>query len=135
MFKVKGVNVQIGELAKRVGMTTQTIRFYEQRGLLGVSTSQRSASNYRVYGSEAVARLQTIAAAKTLGFTLKQILSLARLWESGQLGARARVQVLQEKLEELNAKRNALDQLEKVIHQKLERLEFEANGAPKAKTS
>lgn len=127
--------MQIGELAKRVGMTTQTIRFYEQQGLLGVSTSQRSASNYRVYGSEAVERLETIAAAKNLGFTLKQILSLARLWGSGQLGARARSGVLHEKLEELNAKRSALDQLEKVIRQKLERLEVEANGAPEAKSS
>ena len=127
--------MQIGELAKRVGMTTQTIRFYEQRGLLGGSPGQRSASNYRMYGSESVERLETIAAAKNLGFTLKQILSLARLWESGQLGARARSGVLHEKLEELNAKRSALDQLEKVIRQKLERLEVEANGAPEAKSA
>ena len=115
--------MQIGELAKRVGMTTQTIRFYERQGLLGGATGQRSASNYRIYGSESVERLETIAAAKQLGFSLKQILALARLWESGQLGLPERMQVLQEKLEELNTKRIAITQLEAAIRQKLQKLE------------
>ena len=115
--------MQIGELAKRVGMTTQTIRFYERQGLLGGATGQRSASNYRMYGSEAVERLETISSAKNLGFSLKQILALARLWESGQLGARERLEVLREKLEELSAKRIAMDRLEMAIRQKLQKLE------------
>jgi MerR family transcriptional regulator, Zn(II)-responsive regulator of zntA len=111
--------MQIGELAKRVGITTETIRFYEKQGLLGNSSSHRNTSNYRVYTDQTVDRLETIGAAKRLGFSLSEILELGRLWESGRLNRKARIQVLQEKLEELRIKRSALKQLETVIRQKL----------------
>jgi MerR family transcriptional regulator, Zn(II)-responsive regulator of zntA len=111
--------MRIGELAQRVGITTETIRFYEKQGLLGNASSQRNTSNYRVYTAETIDRLETIGAAKRLGFRLSEILELGRLWESGRLNRNARIKVLEEKLEELRIKRSALKQLETVIHQKL----------------
>jgi MerR family transcriptional regulator, Zn(II)-responsive regulator of zntA len=111
--------MRIGEVAKQVGVTPETIRFYEKQGLLGISSSQRNTSNYRVYTEETVDRLKTIGAAKRLGFSLSEILELGRLWESGKLNRKERIQVLQDKLEELQIKRLALKQLETVIRQKL----------------
>ncbi len=61
----------IGELAKRIGVPTSTVRYYERRGLL--MPGDRSGSNYRLYGQDALDRLQFMRAAKAAGFTLSDI--------------------------------------------------------------
>jgi MerR family mercuric resistance operon transcriptional regulator len=66
-----------GELARRCGVNFETIRYYEQRGLL--ARPRRSTSNYRLYSDEAVRRIRFIRQAQTLGFTLKEIRELLSL--------------------------------------------------------
>lgn len=61
----------IGPLAKASEVDAQTIRFYERQGLL--EKPERSVSNYRVYGDDAVARLRFIRRAKGVGFSLNDI--------------------------------------------------------------
>jgi len=61
----------IGEVARRVGIGVETVRFYERQGL--VPPPPRSASGYRLYPDEAVDRLRFVRRAKELGFTLEQI--------------------------------------------------------------
>ncbi len=61
----------IGKLAKRAGVSTDTIRFYERCGL--IETAARSESNYRLYNEEDALRLRFIRRAKSLGFTLAEI--------------------------------------------------------------
>jgi MerR family transcriptional regulator, Zn(II)-responsive regulator of zntA len=114
--------MRIGELAKRVGLTTETLRFYERQGLLGDMVQGRSEGNYRVYSEAAVERLETIQAAKQLGFSLAEILELSRLWESGKLDRKARIKVMEKKLAELETKRAALERLDAVVRQKLHAL-------------
>jgi DNA-binding transcriptional MerR regulator len=60
-----------------------TLRFYEQAGLL---PAERTGSGYRVYGEEAVARLEFIGSAKHLGLPLEEIRELLGAWESGVCG-------------------------------------------------
>jgi MerR family copper efflux transcriptional regulator len=69
---------QISELASRTGTTPATLRFYEQEGLLPAS---RSAAGYRLYGEEAVQRLEFIADAKRLGLPLGDIRELLAAWD------------------------------------------------------
>jgi DNA-binding transcriptional MerR regulator len=57
-----------------------TLRFYEQAGLLPAA---RTGSGYRVYGEDAVARLEFIGAAKHLGLPLEEIRELLGAWEAG----------------------------------------------------
>lgn len=71
---------RISELARRTGVPASTLRFYEQAGLL---PAERTGSGYRVYGEEAVARLEFIAAAKRLGLPLEEIRELLGAWEQG----------------------------------------------------
>ncbi len=61
----------IGKLAKQVGVSTDTIRFYERCGL--IETAARSESNYRLYSEDDALRLRFIRRAKSLGFTLAEI--------------------------------------------------------------
>lgn len=67
----------IGEVARRVGIGVETVRFYEREGL--VAPPPRSASGYRLYPDEAVDRLRFIRRAKELGFTLEEIRGLLDL--------------------------------------------------------
>ena len=63
--------MQIGDLARRGGVSIQTVRYYERCGLL--PKPERKPSRYRIYGENDVYRLQFIRHAKTLGFTLDEI--------------------------------------------------------------
>ena len=70
-------NLTIGQLAKRVGVGVETIRFYERKGLM--AETERRPSGYRQYTLVAVRRVRFIRRAKELGFTLKEILELLSL--------------------------------------------------------
>ena len=74
--------MRIGELASRSGMTTKTIRFWESTGLLADPT--RTPSGYRVYGPEAIDRLEFIRHAKTAGLTLDEIRQVLAISDGGQ---------------------------------------------------
>jgi len=62
--------MQIGEMADATGLSRDTLRFYEKRGLL---RARRSANGYRDYPPEAVDWLRYIRLAQSLGFTLTEI--------------------------------------------------------------
>ncbi|MFG2780912.1 MerR family transcriptional regulator [Streptomyces prunicolor] len=62
--------MRIGELAARVGLTRDALRFYEQVGIL---TSARRANGYREYPPEAVPWLEYVRTAQALGFSLAEI--------------------------------------------------------------
>lgn len=61
----------IGQLARRVGLRPSAIRYYEAHGIL--RPPARSASKYRLYGSDAVVVLRLVQRAKELGFSLEEI--------------------------------------------------------------
>src|SRR5438034_11003333 len=60
-----------GELARRAGVSPDTLRHYEWRGLL--PRPQRSAAGYRLYSPEALARVRLIRGALSIGFTVKEL--------------------------------------------------------------
>lgn len=66
--------MNIGELAKRTGLTNSRIRFYESAGLL--TAVDRRPNGYRVYQPEAVTVLDLITSAQRAGFTLDEIRKL-----------------------------------------------------------
>ena len=67
--------VQIGDLAKQLGITTRTIRYYEEIGLMGLS--QRVGTGARLYGRDEIRRLKFILKLKELGIDLKEMRELA----------------------------------------------------------
>lgn len=62
---------KIGELAKRVGVSVQTVRYYENEGL--IRASYRTSGGYRYFDGDAVKIIESILYYKSLGFTLKEI--------------------------------------------------------------
>ena len=86
----------VGQLARKVGLGVETIRFYERRGL--IEDPPRRPSGYRQYPPEAVDRLRFVRNAKTLGFTLDEIRELLELRSQPsenreQVRARSRVKI------------------------------------------
>jgi MerR family transcriptional regulator, redox-sensitive transcriptional activator SoxR len=65
--------IAIGEVAKRAGMSTSRIRYYEARGLL---PAPDRAAGKRRYTEDVFRRLAIIDAAQKVGFTLEQIRDL-----------------------------------------------------------
>jgi len=63
--------MKISELAQATGITTRTLRWYESKGLL--KPSGRSDAGHRLYGSDALQRLQMILSLKALGLSLSEI--------------------------------------------------------------
>jgi DNA-binding transcriptional MerR regulator len=74
--------LRIGEVAERVGVTPRTIRYYEERGLLG-SGSEREKGSHRTYAETDVARLQELIRLRDLlGLTLEELVELAEAEEA-----------------------------------------------------
>jgi DNA-binding transcriptional MerR regulator len=111
--------LRIGELAKLLGTTAKTLRFYESIGLLG--PAPRSASSYRLYGSEAVASARLVIGLRHLELTIPELQHV--LHEDGQTTRRQRLlalmderlrrmeldlSVLQGRCEDLSARHAAL---------------------------
>jgi DNA-binding transcriptional MerR regulator len=71
----------IGSLARTAGVSVETVRYYERRGLL--ERPVRRGSEYREYSDADVARLQFIRRAKELGFTLSEISELLPAADTG----------------------------------------------------
>jgi MerR family transcriptional regulator, repressor of the yfmOP operon len=97
--------LRIGEVAKRVGTTTRTIRYYEEIGLLGTGGAGREAGQHRTYGEEDVARLREALRLKALlGVSLEELrallaaeeerAALAEEWHHGNPGKRRRREIL-----------------------------------------
>src|SRR4051794_37191114 len=67
----------IGQLAKRVGVNLETIRYYEREGL--IPPPPRKSSGHRAYSASAVSRVRFIKRAQELGFSLAEIRELLHL--------------------------------------------------------
>ncbi len=93
----------INKLAKTAGVSTRTLRFYDQKGLL--KPMGINPSGYRIYGQKQVEKLQQIMFYRELGVSLEDIKSI--------LGSPGfdKMQALQSHLKALRDKRAQLDAL------------------------
>jgi len=108
--------LSIGGLAERTGTNVQTIRYYEQIGLM--PRPSRTEGNQRRYSSEHVRRLAFIRHARDLGFTIETIVTLLDLaakpdrpCESVIAVAEENLEVVRERLAKLRALERALKDL------------------------
>jgi DNA-binding transcriptional MerR regulator len=70
-----------GELARLVGVSADTLRHYERKGVL--ARPRRGPNGYREYPAQALERLQIIRRALAVGFTLDELASVLNVTERG----------------------------------------------------
>lgn len=69
------------ELARRVGVTPETVRFYTRKGLLHATI--RPDNGYKVYDRTALERLTFISHARSIGFSLKEVEEIIQFSQQG----------------------------------------------------
>ena len=109
----------IGELADALGLLTQTVRFYEGRGLL--PEPRRAPNGYRVYDETTLGRLRFIRSAQTAGLTLAEIRSVIDMRDSGAAPCAHVDALLDAKLDVVRERRQQLTALERDLEQLVER--------------
>jgi DNA-binding transcriptional MerR regulator len=105
--------LRAGELAREAGVSTDTLRHYERKGVMPVP--RRSPNGYREYPAEARERVRLVRRALAVGFTLDELAQILRARERGvapcrevrALAAR-KLAGVEERLRELAAVREEL---------------------------
>ncbi|KQL41860.1 MerR family transcriptional regulator [Bacillus sp. FJAT-25509] len=103
--------MKINVLAKKMGLSVHTIRFYEKEGLLDSRHVQREENNYRNYSDEAVKRLKLIKKFQGIGCSL---IELKEILEDKDKNTRSNQQVIEwisQKIIEIERMRNEYDQM------------------------
>src|SRR5262245_22676278 len=105
--------MRVGQVAKAAGVSVQTIRFYERRGLLPVP--QRLRSGYRDYADKTVDTVMLMKQMQEVGFTLREIVHFVHLLEiephnpaERRACVEAKLQSIDEQIERLRSMRDEL---------------------------
>jgi len=115
------MQINIGEAARRSGVSAKMIRHYEDIGL--TRRAARTASGYRMYGTNDVHTFRFIHKARALGFSIKQIGQLLDLWHDQKRPSRkvkalvlVHIEELDARIEELRAMKRTLTKLAAHCH-------------------
>ena len=97
------------ELARLTGVSTDTLRHYERKGVLGIPA--RSQGGYRLYPPEAVGRVRLVRRALAIGFTLRDLAAALSERQRGGAPCRSVRALVAERLAELETRLRDLAEL------------------------
>jgi len=109
----------IGELADAAGLPSQSIRFYERKGLL--PEPERGSNGYRNYDASTLTRLHFVQAAHAAGLTLAEIGSIIDLREDGDVPCAHVASLIDTKLANVRARIRDLASLETELENLIDR--------------
>jgi len=110
---------RIGDAAKQVGLSIDTLRYYEKEGLL--PRVRRSPSGTRYYAETDLACLRFIQRSQRMGFSLKEIRELLSLRANPAQACADTRDLTQKKLQEIQARIEELQQLSMELDQLMQR--------------
>ncbi|MGH9343601.1 MAG: MerR family transcriptional regulator [Terriglobia bacterium] len=108
----------IGKAAKRTGLSTSAIRYYERRGLVRPS---RLLNGYRLYDEASLNALSFVRRAQVLDMTLREIRQVLQLTRDGRRPCECVRRMAREHLNDIGAKIRQLQFLRMELHNLLKR--------------
>jgi DNA-binding transcriptional MerR regulator len=112
MIEQRGT-LRSGELAREVGISTDTLRHYERLGIL--RDVPRTSSGYRVYPRDCIDRVKMVRQALQIGFTLPELAEVLRIRDLGGTPCNRVLSMLEEKLETLQQRIAELQQTQQYM--------------------
>ncbi len=107
-------------LMQKSGLSKDTIRHYEQLGLL---QAKRMENGYLDYSDSALERIELVKHAKRLGMSLKQIAALIEPWEQGSIPIEQKRAIFKRQICKVEQQITALQQTRQYLQAKLETLD------------
>jgi DNA-binding transcriptional MerR regulator len=117
-----------GELARRAGVSPDTLRHYERVGVL--TRPPRSANNYRVYPETALARVLLVRRALAFGFSLAELALILRERDKGGRPCRKVRQIAAAKLASAETRLVELTRLRDELRLLLDQWDRKLDSAP-----
>jgi MerR family transcriptional regulator, copper efflux regulator len=112
----------IGEVARQAGVTRDTVRLYTRLGLVPCSARRAGSRAYADYDQSAVELIKGVKIAQSIGFTLSELGPIAAAYLGGSLDEAQQREFLAAKLDEIEEKRQQLNQMSDFLRAKLEYL-------------
>ena len=73
--------LRIGEVARRAGISPDTLRHYERHGL--IPKPKRTAAGYRMFSPDVIERVRLIRSALSVGFTIRELSRILGIRDRG----------------------------------------------------
>ena len=113
----------IGQLAEQAGTTKDTIRHYDQMGLLKSRKRQAGSRHYSEYHPECIHRIKTIKEAQTVGFKLTEMRGSFNDYFDGTLDVDEQIVAVSAKLDQAQRQQRSLDRVIEQLTHRLSQLE------------
>lgn len=129
MIEEKITTYSIGELAKLLEMSTRTIRYYEELGLL--NSVKRIENGRRIYTDDDIRRLKLIKRLKILGLTLSEMHELESIWQihkTNDVVLRRLLEILDSHVKRIDDRIKDLEILKNEIIEYQNRIKNKING-------
>lgn len=115
----------IGEICAQARVTKETIRHYESLGLIYSTPRPAGSRVYRDYDEETLKRLDFITKGKALGFKLREMQPLLDLRISNALSPKRKIQILEDKLNQVEATIQASTDIKQYLEAAIEKLKLQ----------
>ena len=113
----------IGKLASTANTTKDTVRHYDELGLLKSRKRQAGSRLYTEFHSECVERIELIKSAQAIGFTLTEIKDSLNDYYDGQLDIDLQLSITQQKLAQVKKQQATISLMIEMLAERIELLE------------
>ena len=113
----------IGRLASKANTTKDTIRHYDQLGLLKSRKRQAGSRLYTEFHPECVERIELIKSAQAIGFTLTEIKDSLNDYYDGQLDIDLQLTLTQQKLTQIRKQQATISLMIEMLTERIDILE------------
>lgn len=121
--------MRIKEFCEKTGLSRDTVRFYEKRGLLHPKVKGLS-NQYRDYTEDELEVARMVKMGQAMGFTLSEMGEELKAWRGGRMTVARKLKLIDQKREAILAKIEEFRQMEEYLRKKGEWIREGKEGLP-----